>query len=64
MIKNGSVIIEFIPLTKDEFGKVLFNVQDKKKFLLDLNRVGDVLALPRGKGDTFNKGIFWKADQC
>jgi len=42
VIKNGSVIIEFIPLTKDEFGKVLFNVQDKKKFLLDLNRIGDV----------------------
>jgi len=42
-------------LTKDEFGKVLFNIQSKKKFLLDLGRIGEILALPDKIGDTFNK---------
>jgi len=54
-VKNGSVIIEFIPLNKDEFGKVLFNIQNKKKFLLDLTRIGDILALPKDIGGTFDK---------
>jgi len=49
--------MEFMDLEKNEEGKKSFVWQNKKTFILNLAKVGSILALPNQFGSGYNLGI-------